>query len=77
MLVKGFNTLFAQVLAAGPDLGRGQIVTVFLASDNDDAKLNLELSMRAYGSILFPSNAPDTGGAHGQESGQGRSGSGY
>ena len=28
--------------------------------------------MRAYGPILFPSNAPDTGGARGQESGQGR-----
>ena len=26
---------------------------------------------------LFPSDAPDTGGAHGQESGQGRAGSGY
>ena len=44
---------------------------------NDDAKLNLELALRAYGPILFPSNAPDTGGAHGEESGQGRAGSGY
>jgi len=44
---------------------------------NDDAKLNLELALRAYGPILFPSNAPDTGGAQGQKSGQGRAGSGY
>ena len=33
--------------------------------------------MRAYGPILFPSNAPDAGGAQGQKSGQGRAGSGY
>lgn len=44
---------------------------------NDDAKLNLELAMRAYSPLLFPSDAPDAGGARGQESGQGRSGSGY
>ncbi len=36
-LVKGFNTIFAQVLAAGSDLG-GQKATVFLASDNEKAK---------------------------------------
>ena len=36
-LVKGFNTLFAQVLGAGSDLG-GQKVTVFLASDSPRAK---------------------------------------
>ena len=36
-LVKGFNTLFAQVLAAGADLG-GQKATVFLASDSPKAK---------------------------------------
>ena len=30
----------------------------------------------AYGPTLFPSNAPDTGGARGQKSGQGRAGSG-
>lgn len=38
VLVKGFNTLFAQVLAAGSNLGAGQTVSVFLASDNDQAK---------------------------------------
>ena len=50
---------------------------VELDQANDDAKVNLELALRAYAPILFPSNAPDAGGARGQESGQGRSGSGY
>jgi len=37
-LVKGFNTLFAQVLAAGADFGQGRHATVFLASDSAAAK---------------------------------------
>lgn len=37
-VVKAFNTLFAQVLAAGADFGSGQKVTVFLASDSERAK---------------------------------------
>lgn len=37
-VVKGFNTVFAQVLAAGADLGAGRKVTVFVASDSDRAK---------------------------------------
>lgn len=37
-VVKGFNTVFAQVLAEGADFGAGQKVTVFLASDSDRAK---------------------------------------
>jgi predicted dinucleotide-binding enzyme len=37
-IVKGFNTLFAQVLAAGADLGGGRIASVFLASDSAAAK---------------------------------------
>ena len=36
-VVKGFNTVFAQVLAAGASLD-GQKVTVFLASDSERAK---------------------------------------
>lgn len=36
-VVKGFNTVFAQVLAQGADLG-GRKVTVFLASDSDRAR---------------------------------------
>ena len=78
-------TLLARYLYASPDQ-RNMLLSnavgafrtaVELDPDNDAAKLNLELSMRAYSPILFPSNAPDAGGAQGQESGQGRSGSGY
>lgn len=36
-LVKGFNTLFAQVLSDGPQLGQ-QVAPVFLAGDNEAAK---------------------------------------
>ena len=77
--------LLARYLYASPD-ERSALLTnsigafrtaVELDSKNDDAKLNLELALRAYGPILFPSNAPDTGGARGHESAEGRSGSGY
>ena len=37
-VVKGFNTLFAQVLAAGADFGNGSKATVFVASDSERAK---------------------------------------
>lgn len=37
-LAKGFNTLFAQVLAEGADLGAGRKATVFLASDSERAR---------------------------------------
>ncbi|WP_309684747.1 NAD(P)-binding domain-containing protein [Polaromonas sp.] len=37
-VVKAFNTLFAQVLAEGADLGNGQTATVFVASDSERAK---------------------------------------
>lgn len=37
-LVKGFNTLFAQVLGGGADLGNGQTASVFLAADDAAAK---------------------------------------
>jgi hypothetical protein len=78
-------TLLARYLYASPDQ-RSMLLSnavgafrsaVELDPGNDEAKLNLELAMRAYSPILFPSNAPDAGGARGQESGQGRSGSGY
>ncbi len=77
--------LLARFLYASPDERNAMLTNaigafrtaVELDPGNDDAKLNLELAMRAYGPILFPSNAPDTGGAHGQKSGQGRAGSGY
>lgn len=77
--------LLARYLYASPD-ERTALLTnaigsfrtaVELDPTNDDAKLNLELALRAYGPALFPSTAPDAGGAHGQRSGQGRAGSGY
>ncbi|MNE45963.1 hypothetical protein D3C80_1402800 [compost metagenome] len=37
-LVKGFNTLFAQVLASGPTFANEQQGSVFLASDSARAK---------------------------------------
>jgi predicted dinucleotide-binding enzyme len=37
-VVKGFNTVFAQVLSEGPDFGNGRKVTVFVASDSARAK---------------------------------------
>jgi predicted dinucleotide-binding enzyme len=37
-VVKGFNTLFAQVLAEGADFGKGQKASVFVASDSARAK---------------------------------------
>lgn len=37
-VVKGFNTLFAQVLAEGCDFGAGRQASVFLASDSAKAK---------------------------------------
>lgn len=37
-VVKAFNTVFAQVLAAGADFGNGRIVEVFVAGDSDRAK---------------------------------------
>jgi hypothetical protein len=77
--------LLARYLYASPDQ-RTNLLTnaigsfrtaVELDSRNDDAKVNLEMALRAYGPTLFPSNAPDTGDARGQKSGQGRAGSGY
>jgi len=38
LVVKAFNTVFAQVLAEGADFGGGQTVTVFVASDSEPAK---------------------------------------
>lgn len=37
-VVKGFNTVFAQVLSDGADFGEGRKVTVFVASDSARAK---------------------------------------
>ena len=40
-LVKGFNTVFAQLLGAGASLPNGGKVTVFVASDDADAKVTV------------------------------------
>lgn len=37
-VVKGFNTVFAQVLSEGADFGHGRKVSVFVASDSERAK---------------------------------------
>ncbi len=51
-IVKGFNTVFAQVLAEGADLGNGQKVNVFLASDNAQAKDSASLVAESMGFIV-------------------------
>lgn len=56
-LVKGFNTVFAQVLAEGADFGQGRRVPVFLASDSARAK---ELAKAVAQSIGF--DVVDAGG---------------
>lgn len=38
LFVKGFNTVFAQVLSDGADFGNGRRVNVFLASDSEQGK---------------------------------------
>ena len=38
IVVKAFNTIFAQVLAEGADFGNGKTVTVFVASDSQHGK---------------------------------------
>jgi predicted dinucleotide-binding enzyme len=38
VVVKAFNTVFAQVLAEGADFGQGRKVSVFVASDSERAK---------------------------------------
>jgi 8-hydroxy-5-deazaflavin:NADPH oxidoreductase len=38
IVVKGFNTVFASVLATGGDFGQGRKVSVFIASDSEQGK---------------------------------------
>jgi predicted dinucleotide-binding enzyme len=37
-VVKAFNTVFAQVLAVGPNFAGGQVVPVYFAADTERAK---------------------------------------
>ena len=48
-LVKGFNTVFAQVLGAGADFGNGRTVSVFLASDSAPAKESAKTLAKSLG----------------------------
>ena len=49
LVVKAFNTLFAQVLAAGADFGHGQKASVFLAGDSDRAKQTVKALAESMG----------------------------
>jgi len=48
-----------------------------LDPSNQDAKVNLELALRNAKAVNLPGTDPDSGGAQGSLSGQGRAGSGY
>lgn len=49
LVVKAFNTLFAQVLAAGADFGSGQKASVFFAGDSDRAKQTVKTLAESMG----------------------------
>lgn len=48
-IVKAFNTVFAQLLAEGADLGNGQTVSVFVASDSAQAKQHAQALAESMG----------------------------
>ena len=48
-VVKAFNTVFAQVLAEGPEFGPGRKVPVFLASDDAKAKETAKVLAQSIG----------------------------
>ncbi len=49
LVVKAFNTLFAQVLSAGADFGNGQTASVFVASDSAPAKASVTALAQSLG----------------------------
>ncbi len=49
IVVKAFNTLFAQVLSAGADLGNGQKASVFVASDSESGKQTVKALAESMG----------------------------
>ncbi len=49
LVVKAFNTVFAQVLDAGADFGGGKKVSVFVASDSELGKQTVSALARAMG----------------------------
>lgn len=48
-VVKAFNTVFAQVLADGPQLANGERVSVFYASDSERAKQTAKVLIESAG----------------------------
>jgi hypothetical protein len=53
-VVKAFNTLFAQVIAAGPKFAGGQTAPVFVASDSERAKGTAKALAESLGfSVIF------------------------
>lgn len=53
-VVKAFNTLFAQVIAAGPKFAGGQTASVFVASDSERAKGTAKALAESLGfSVIF------------------------
>ncbi len=49
LVVKAFNTLFAQVLAAGADFGNGRKASVFFAGDSERAKQTVQALAESMG----------------------------
>jgi hypothetical protein len=52
-VVKGFNTVFAQVLAGGAEFGGNQKVTVFVASDSERAKQTARALAESMGFLVM------------------------
>ena len=52
-VVKGFNTVFAQVLAEGANFGNGRKITVFVASDSTRAKQTATTLAESIGFDVF------------------------
>jgi predicted dinucleotide-binding enzyme len=48
-VVKAFNTVFAQVLAAGADFGNGHVVPVYYAGDDGEAKARVKALIDSLG----------------------------
>ncbi|MEO7050396.1 MAG: NAD(P)-binding domain-containing protein [Rhodanobacter sp.] len=48
-VVKAFNTLFAQVLADGPQFANGQVASAFFAGDNEHAKQTVKALIESIG----------------------------
>ncbi|MGE5385464.1 MAG: NADPH-dependent F420 reductase [Betaproteobacteria bacterium] len=49
VVVKAFNTVFAQVLDAGGDFGGGNVVPVYIASDNEGARQTVAALVESIG----------------------------